>query len=40
MKLCDAAKKVLAENRVRMTAKEIWDKIVEIGHPKLNTEDN
>ena len=34
MKLCDAAKKVLAESRVPMTAKEIWDKIVENGLDK------
>lgn len=34
MRLCDAAKKVLAESRVPMTAREIWDKIVENGLDK------
>lgn len=31
MRLRDAAKKVLAESRVPMTAKEVWDKVVESG---------
>ena len=34
MKLRDAAKKVLKESRVPMTAKEVWDKIVESGLSK------